>query len=179
MANTPRSPKVRVDVTEEIITASIQKDSQHCMIAHSISAAHPDATHISVDLATIRFTDPKRGLRYTYLTPRIAQVQLVNFDQGRKPLPFSFLLRRGQVTRSGHRDTGKRPRKRLTTKQQQQRTEAGKKLNETLRRQKMVRGHGSERIAERVGGETPPLQKGKDNLPFTRRRAFGLRGLEF
>lgn len=176
MARTPRSPKVRLEVSEEIISKSLARDSTHCMVAETLKAAMPEATGISVDLSTIRFTDPKKGLRFTYLTPRIAQVQLVNFDQGRKPEPFSFVLRGAHITRKGHG----RKSKEMSDKERTQRSEAGRKLNESLARTKLVRADAqSGAVPDRVGGQTPPLQRSPDGLPFTRRRAFGLRGLEY
>jgi hypothetical protein len=176
MTRAPQSPKVRLEVTAEIITASLARDSTHCMIAETLKRARPDAKSIAVDLATIRFTDSKKGVRYTYLTPRIAQVQLVNFDQGRKPEPFSFVLRGAHVTRKGPT----KPPKHMTEKQKQQRTESGRKLNEKLKRTKLVvREKGSGTVPDRVGGAAPPMQIGADGVPFSRRRAFGLRALEY
>lgn len=177
MANLPKGPKLRLHVTEEIIAASLAKDSQHCMIAEALRASRPDAKTISVDLQTIRFTDSARGLRYSYLTPRIAQVHLVNYDQGRRPPEFSFVLRSPHVTKSGQTKT---PKKTLTPKQKATRTEAGRKLNEKLRTAKLVvRKKNSGSVPDRVGGQSAPLQVNTDNVPFTRRRAFGLRGLEY
>lgn len=174
MSRTAKSPKVKLVITKEIIDAAIPRDSQHCMIADALKAARPDARCVSVDLATIRFTDPEKGCRYTYLTPRIAQVCLVNFDRAIKPEPFDFILRSGQVTRSGNTRT---PRK-MTEKERAQRSLAGKHLN--LKKSRiLVRDRTTGVVAERVGGKTPPLQKGKDDVPFTRRRAFGLRALEY
>lgn len=177
MARTPKGPNVRIVVTDEVITQSLARDSRHCMIAEALKVSRPDARNISVDLSTIRFTDQGRGLRFTYLTPRIAQVQLVNFDQGRKPEPFSFLLRGAHVTRSGNT----KPPKHMTDEQRAQRREAGLKLNQRLKKTKLVNRHKSAGVVpDRIGGKTPPLQTTSvDALPFSRRRAFGLRGLEY
>jgi hypothetical protein len=90
----PRAPTLVVAVSKSQIDDSTRKDSSHCMIAEalklSVKSAGKPITEgtVSVDLQTIRYTDPERGLRYTYLTPRIAQVALVNFDQGRPVEPF-------------------------------------------------------------------------------------------
>jgi hypothetical protein len=91
-------PNVTLDVTADIIDASTRKSSSHCMIAETIRTCVPTATRISVDLATIRWSDRKKGLRYTYLTPRTAQDALVRFDRGIKPPPFKLGLRGAQVT---------------------------------------------------------------------------------
>src|SRR6266704_51306 len=98
---TPNSPRIRVEVTEEIIKNGIKRDSKHCMFAEAIKKAYPGARKIAVDLATVRLTDPKKRLRFTYLTPRIMQVQLVRYDQGRELAPFDVLLRGAHITRSG------------------------------------------------------------------------------
>lgn len=181
----PRSPIVRVKVTPEIIAAATARDSQHCMIADAVKAAEPGAKSIAVDLATIRFTDPKRGLRYTYLTPRIAQAQLVRFDQGVASEPFDFVLRRAHITSSG----GKRKstEKKAASKKPRYDTEARRRsiekaratqnLGKTrLREEAASEGKGT--VPDRIGGHTPPLQPGPDGVPFSRRRAFGLRALQ-
>src|SRR6267154_4598986 len=94
----PRSRRVDVEVSEDVIKLSTQADSSHCMIADAVRKAVPGATGISVDLQTIRFSDPKKRMRYVYLTPRIAQVALVDFDAGQKPEPFTFRLDRAHIT---------------------------------------------------------------------------------
>ena len=62
------------------------------MIADAVREALPEVKSISVDLQTIRFSDPGRGQRYTYLTPMIAQDYLVAFDEGQPLEPFEFRL---------------------------------------------------------------------------------------
>src|SRR5262245_57512785 len=73
------SPRGLVRVTDELIETALPKNSEHCMIADAVKIAFPGAKGVSVDLATIRFSDPEKGLRYIYLTPRIAQTALVEF----------------------------------------------------------------------------------------------------
>jgi hypothetical protein len=115
----PRSPQVHVVVDEERIRNSVRRDSRHCMISEAIQVAAPDLATISTDLQSIRFTDPKRRLRFAYMTPRIAQLALIDFDQGVQPEPFSFWLRRpSTITRhhggksKGRTDAEKRAAKR-------------------------------------------------------------------
>jgi len=177
-SRTPKGPKVQIDVTEEIIEQSMKKgrrDSRHCMMADALRAAYPDARAISVDLATIRFSDPKRGLRFTYMTPRIGQVELVKFDQGVKPKPYSFQLRAPQVSRSGSNRTPKL----MTAEERRKRSAQGHRLNATLRKQGLRKDENAGTVLRRVGGRTPPLQVDDANIPFSRRRAFGLRALEY
>lgn len=174
MSRTPKAPWVKVQVTEEQIKGAVQRDSGHCMIAEATRAAFPDAKAVSVDLQTVRFTDPRRGLRYTYLTPRPAIVALVKWDQGDMPEPFNFTLRGGHVTRSGSNSL-RRP---LSPKEQEQRKRAaaaGRKAR--LNRARLVVRKNDGHVPDRVGGRTPPLMR-KDNVPLARRRAFGLRALE-
>lgn len=175
----PRAPRVKVIADGETIRSGIGRDSAHCIFAEAVKAAYPKAAKIAVDLQTIRFSDPKKGLRYTYLTPRRCQIALVKFDQGIKPEPLEFLLRNGQVTRKRQKN------QRVVTEKQK---EAARKSVKTARavnpfnRSRMVRDDGGKHgVPRRVGGQTPPLAptSEKDDVPFTRRRAFGIRALEY
>lgn len=147
----PRTPEVIVDVTQTEIDLAIPRDSGHCMISDAVRAAFPNAKSVSTDLQTIRFSDSVKGLRYTYLTPRIAQVALVRFDQGIPPEPFRFRLRRGQVSRAG-----KKPA-----------------VKPDLLARAELRGPAHEGVPSKVGGRTPPIA-----AHAGKRRAFGLRALE-
>lgn len=90
-----------LDVTAEIITNAVQRDSSHCAIADALKAAVPTARSVAVDLQTIRFTDPDSGRRYIYLTPEWAQNFLLDFDQGKDLDPTSRRLGApAQITRS-------------------------------------------------------------------------------
>lgn len=95
------APRVSVSVTTKEITTAIPKNSGHCMIADAIKAGVPGATLVSVDIQTIRWTDREKGLRYVYLTPRVAQQALLDFDGGIVVEPFRFSLRTAHVYRSG------------------------------------------------------------------------------
>jgi|ERR1051325_4947768 hypothetical protein len=147
----PQAPRFRVTLTDELIYESEQRSSSHCMFAEAVKVARPHAKHVSVDLQTIRFTEGER--RFTYLTPRQAQVAIVKFDQGIPCKPFSFQLRNGQSTPSS-----KAPVKRERAK---------------LLKPKDGSGTGTS-VPDKVGGRTPPV----DVRSVGRRRAFGLRALE-
>lgn len=149
---TPRSPRVMVAVTTEHIAEAVPRDSGHCMIAEAVKSAYPGAGRVSVDLQTIRFSDYSKGVRYTYLTPRVAQVALIQFDQGIRPEPIGFTLRQGLVTRAG-RSTG------------------GAKAPDVLAKSDL-RLEGSTSSIRRVGGRTPPVGA------IGARRSFGLRSLD-
>lgn len=169
-AKRPKSPTLTLEITNELIGDAVQRDSSHCLWAEAVKAAFPDARHVSVDLQTIRFSDPKKELRYTYLTPRVAQVALVQFDQGILPDPHSVQIRRGQVTRMSSRVASK---KELTPAQKTQRAKASaaSKVSRERLAKSTLRKDGTA-VLERTGGKTPPLAAGK-------RRAFGLRGLQY
>jgi hypothetical protein len=83
---------MRVRVTEKHITSGVQRNSQRCMIADAIKSACPKAQFVMVDLQTIRFSDPRKRKRLFYLTPAIAQQNLLKFDQGKQVKPFAFTL---------------------------------------------------------------------------------------
>jgi len=106
----------KVSVTQEHIDRAKPKDSGHCMIALAIAEQIPNARRVWVDLQTIRYTLPQKEVRYTYFTPRIAQLMLLAFDHGgevvlgneRIPLqPFACGLGRVVVEHEA-RDTGER-----------------------------------------------------------------------
>jgi hypothetical protein len=94
---------VVVSVEQEHIDASMQRDSSHCMVAMAISASIPDARRIAVDLQTIRFS--RNGLRYLFLTPRVAQDCIIAFDLGEreKIAPFVLRMRPAQIAKAGKR----------------------------------------------------------------------------
>lgn len=95
------APRIDFQVTQEHIDTAIPKDSAHCMIADALRAAIPGAGYVSVDLATIRWTDEAAGWRYIYLTPGYAQVALLDFDQGVKPQPFRIRANAAQMVPTG------------------------------------------------------------------------------
>ena len=170
----PAGIRFSVRITEEIIDHAVPRDSRHCMIADGVRAGYPQASRVSVDLATIRLTDPTTRLRYTFLTPRVVQVALVNFDRGVKPAPFDFQLRGAHVTRAGA--TAGRVLTEAQKKGKAPQPNRLQKAHDVLRKTGLRRSDSQ--LPDRIGGEPPPLQKDRDNIPFTRRRAFGLRALD-
>lgn len=94
-----RNGGIYLDITEEIIETATRRDSSHCVVADALRAARPDVQRISVDLQSIRFTDPKDGKRYIFWTPSTAQNIVLGFDQGIRPEPARIRLGRPvQVT---------------------------------------------------------------------------------
>ena len=91
--------QVTLNITDEIIDRAIRADSGGCVIADAIKAQVPNATGVSVDLATIRFSDKPAGKRYIYLTPDAAQLCVFAFDRGLRPAAQKLTLTRPvQVT---------------------------------------------------------------------------------
>lgn len=168
MGKNYRAPVLRVNVTSDIIEQSKKRDSGYCMIAEAVKAAFPDAQYVAVDIQTIRLSDPRKGLRYTYLTPRVAQVALVDYDQGESPEPFYIRLYNGQVTRM----SSKPPK--ATEPVSDEEKEIKRSLTRDARKSWAARL--SPRtvgvVPDKIGGQTPP------KAPLSRRRAFGLRALE-
>lgn len=155
----PRAPRLDLNVTPDIIERALPADSGHCIYADAIKQAVPNATHISVDLQTCRFTDPGRGLRYVYLTPRLAQIDLVNFDQGVKPSPKVVRLRGAHVLRSAKKGTKGPAALRGGARVASDQSGLGAPGN----------------VPRRIGGNEPPI--GAYAHVGGKRRAFGLRGL--
>ena len=88
------SPRITVHVSKADIESAIPRDPKRCMLVEALRRKLPwGAQQIRADMATIRWTDPVRNLRYAYLTPNSAQKALIKFDHGIKPEPFTFELR--------------------------------------------------------------------------------------
>lgn len=171
------------------------------MIADALKATLPHATHVMVDLATIRYTDREKGVRYTYLTPASAQQALLCFDQGMEidawQTGFGFEIERAQVTRSNRDKARKEQKKRrkaeaqatglppikrdgrlpnstrpLTERQPQMNARLDATSDPLLRT--TMRTDHTDGI--RVGGELPPI--GVLSNHKGRQRIFGLKQLK-
>lgn len=161
----PRGPKLSINVSEDVIRNSERRESSHCMIAEAVKEAVPGARYVSVDVQTIRFTDAERPFRYTYLTPRRAQVALIDFDRGVHAEPFAFRLDGAHVTKAGGG--------RAITRRQ------GAPLEDLPAKATTVRDRGNDgRVPRVVGGETPPRGALSSSGHASARRAYGLRGFE-
>ena len=147
----PRGPSFTVSVTHAIMDHARIRDSSHCMIAMAIRDVRPDLKSISVDIQTIRFSDPAKGYRYSYLTPRIVQEAIINFDDGVMPEPFEFKLMGAHVTLMTVHPKVQTPRS------------SGPML---------ASGGVDSTRPRRVGGPLPPRSS------LARRREFGLKALK-
>lgn len=184
MATEPETPKVRfprfeIHVSQAEIDTAIPANSGHCMIADAVKHCFVDKykripVAISVDLQTIRFTDPRPGLRFIFLTPVVAQRALLQFDQGIKPTPFRFRLSSNgaQVIPTKRQPRkGQTPAQQAAQKKASSKGAAAKKRQAKLRRGKVVIGHQSGgNHATKVGGKAPPPAVLSGN-----RRQFGIR----
>jgi hypothetical protein len=90
-------PRIKFEITAKNINEACKADSRHCMIADAIAYRLPTVRNISVDMMTIRWSDPLKGWRYVFLTPKPAQIALVRFDMGLKIEPFEFNVRSGHA----------------------------------------------------------------------------------
>jgi len=76
------SPTLTAVITDEQWEKAVRSKSGGCLIADSIKSQYPQYTGVTVDMATIRFSDRALGVRYTYLTPGDAQHLLIGYDAG-------------------------------------------------------------------------------------------------
>jgi len=86
------APKLTVMVTQDIIDRACRKNEHKCMIAEAIKKQVPGAKQVSVDLRSIRWSDPEKGLRYVYMMPEMGTAALIGFDKGNRIPPFKFRL---------------------------------------------------------------------------------------
>jgi hypothetical protein len=190
MARTKKSsPTVNLAITEENWERAIQSASGGCLIADPIKEL--GYTGVSVDMATIRFTDPKEGKRYTYLTPNAGQHLLLSFDQGWPQPIYQLSIKRAvkidAVTRSPKDKAAKEQHREERRAELEAKVEAGEALtsNEkaTLTRVRNPQptpdrpsSRGPIEIADSgaVVGGAPLLQgKAHPNLLRGRNRHFG------
>jgi hypothetical protein len=163
------APVLTFEISAEHIATAIPRDSGHCMIADALAEAYPNATYISVDLATIRFTDPAAGRRYIYLTPNVAQLALIAWDNGEPVEPFKInRLRAAQMVLTGSASRAKR---------------AARAADEPKRRESAElyypNGVSSGQVPLKIGGEAPPtgpLAVGSGGRRG-KRREYGIRAL--
>jgi hypothetical protein len=156
----PRAPKLKGDVLQTHIDFARNKNSAHCMTAQSLQEKYPHLKLWSVDIQTIRASDPIKGLRYTWLTPRIVQGNILKWDGGQEVKPFGFKLDGGHVTLMSGRKPGEK------TKQ----PKSKKKVRQALRKATLRQRRGGNSVPERVGGKEPPRPTFSSN-----RREFGIR----
>jgi hypothetical protein len=158
-----KSPRFKVKVGQKHIDESLTKSSSHCMTAEAIKDAIPEARYVSVDISTVRFTDIKKGLRYTYLTPRVCQIAILDYDRGAKIYPFGFELRTAMITQSAVGSTWAASKERNRNALRKRNLLGAKKMSDEA-------SEGTGRIPHIVGGKPPPR--------MGTRRQHGIRAYE-
>lgn len=98
---------MKVAVEKSHIQNGVERDSTMCMIADAIKSKRPSLKYVTVDVQSIRFTDLDKGKRYVFLTPPVAQRNLLRFDQGKPVQPFTFSLAEPAVERTIEKRSGK------------------------------------------------------------------------
>jgi hypothetical protein len=83
-----------VQITKQRREKAVRSNSGGCLIADAIKETYPALTGVSVDMATVRVSDRKMGVRFIYLTPPAAQQMLLSFDQGWEPTVENLTIRR-------------------------------------------------------------------------------------
>ena len=71
-----------IEITKEAWEEASRSKSGGCLIAEAIEAQYKQLVNVKVNVALIRATDTRSGLRYSWTTPRAAQMILLHFDQG-------------------------------------------------------------------------------------------------
>lgn len=152
-----------IEITRDDIALAEAHSSSHCMIADAIQRQIPNAKRVRVDLQSISWSDYTQNQRVTYLTPRVAQLALINFDQGTHEHPFKFQLPSKPVLTRKTRQAGESERA----------SKHPKKTTVKARARRTVDG-GSELT---VDGGRPLPTAALANVG--KRRAFGLRAMRF
>jgi len=170
---TARLKGMRVCVSEEVIAKALPANSGHCMISDAVALAAKGKGwkigKVLTDLQTIRFTDLRAKRRLVCFTPRVGQLALLAFDQGKKPEPFEFRLKPVQVI-EGHGNAGRKRKVKEGEKVEGEAGGEGEGEVKPPRREKKAKA----RMAVSPGRY---MKIGGSQLPTTigLRREFGLR----
>jgi hypothetical protein len=182
------SPQLTVDWTDDDLEVAKKSASGGCLIADGIKRAYPHLSNVSVDMATIRATDRKKGLRYIYLTPPAAQTVLLYYDQG-WPEPVNQVVIRGavQVVRVVARSKADEKQRAARLVELEQKKASGEKLT-TPEKQTLTRlqntpprpaSEGKREVGTTrgrsvvVAGGKAPVKSKHPNLLAGRNRHFG------
>src|SRR5258708_3609204 len=84
--------RYQIKVTQQDIDAGVRNSSAHCIVATALGFQLPEATRISIDAQTIRFSVGRE--RFTFLTPLAVQQYVIAFDAGdfKALKPMEFVL---------------------------------------------------------------------------------------
>ena len=197
MPRTHGSPSLTVQITEENWERAIASNSGGCLIADALKAQYPEYTGVTVDMATIRFSDRKSGQRFTYLTPQSGQHLLLSLDQGWASKMISeIILKRAvkidRIIRSPKEKAAKEARRLERKAELEAKVEAGEGLTPpekralarvsnpkpiperpTVRGPVEVKGDASRGNVTVYGGNLIPQGEAHPNLLRGRDRHFG------
>jgi hypothetical protein len=172
---------VVVEITPERYERAVRSASGGCLIADAIK--EQGYTGVSVDMATIRFTDLKVGKRYTYLTPAPAQHVLLAFDQGWPNPSEQVVIKRAVKVQPVITSKGQVETRRQRLEQFEERLAAGETLTAAeqtaltkLRQPSRPTTRGKATISDDgtvIGGEPIVQGPAHPNLLRSRNRHFG------
>lgn len=181
------SPTLTVQITAEHHARAVKSASGGCLIADAIKEQYPQFTGVTVDMATIRVSDRKAGVRYTYLTPPVAQHLLLSFDQGWPQPTEQVIVKRAvkitPITNSRRHTAGREARLRELEAKEARGEELLAREKDALTKLRSrgprpsttgpVDVHIDERGAVVHGGNNLPQGKSHPNLLRGRDRHFG------
>jgi hypothetical protein len=116
----------------------------------------PDVRNVTVDLATIRWSEPKSSRRFIYLTPESARGFIIDFDQGHRDRLHPFTLRLSHAMQIVRMDT----RDRRAAAKGRDRSKTPKEKRKILQ----IGGSG----VQQLGGKAPPVMNN-----IIRKRLYG------
>ncbi|HEX3156747.1 MAG TPA: hypothetical protein VHV32_19110 [Candidatus Angelobacter sp.] len=108
--------QLTLDITAEDIALGKEANAAYCVIANSIRRRVPGARCIKVDAHCIKFTDPGKDARLTYLTTPPLRDVVIKLDKKRRALirPMRVSLSVGEQAPMKHY----RPKQRAQMRQQ-------------------------------------------------------------
>lgn len=143
------SPTLTLNITEEAHERAKRESSAGCLIADAIKTQYPQFTNVAVDMATIRFSEPKNRMRYTYLTSPIAQHVLLSFDQGWPNPTDTVIVKEAVKVEPMKTSDGEKATKAVKTAERKAVREAQKAIEEKMvNNQNRLEAYAVEMIAQ-------------------------------
>lgn len=100
--------RYQIKVTQADIDAGVRNSTAHCIVGTALGMQVPEATYISIDSQTVRFS--LKDERLNFLTPPAVREYVIAFDAGdfAKLKPIDFVLAEPMITaRSVERTAGR------------------------------------------------------------------------
>lgn len=144
-------------VTPEIIASGITGDSSRCLVVMAIKVMCPEVNRVLVDGFSIRMTNAKTGMRYSFQTPIRVQRYIIEFDAGAKIEPFTFRLDNPRhITKVQKRKPA--PDALDVSKASQKEVKKAIKTGRDIKGKTQIFTHDKERRPIAVGGDSPRTQ---------------------